>query len=149
MANITASELVGDLMGEHLFDLILAIKRKCQRNEEQIQEELDLSQAQFNALIVMDDDRDVSGCEFARRMALSPSRGSRILNTLVTAGYVRVASGPEDRRAITISLTPEGKVTKQSIIGRMAACESRISAGLDPTSVAQVRHALELLETVL
>jgi DNA-binding MarR family transcriptional regulator len=136
-------------MGERLFELILAVKRKCQRNEEQIQEELGLSQAQFNALIVMDDEREISGCEFAKRMALSPSRGSRILNTLVAGGYARVVPGSEDRRAIMISLTPAGKGIKRRIIGRMAACESRISAGLDPASVAQVRHALELLETVL
>jgi DNA-binding MarR family transcriptional regulator len=136
-------------MGEHLFELILAVKRKCQRNEEQIQEELGLSQAQFNALIVMDDEGEISGCEFAKRMALSPSRGSRILNTLATGGYVRVVPGPADRRAIMISLTPQGRGVKQRIIGCMAACENRISAGLDPTSVAQVRHALELLESVL
>ena len=136
-------------MGERLFELILAVKRKCQRNEEQIQEELGLSQAQFNALIVMDDEREISGCQFAQRMALSPSRGSRVLNALVTGGYVKVLPGPADRRAIMISLTPAGREIKQRIIGRMAACENRISAGLDPTSIAQVKHALKLLETVL
>ncbi len=136
-------------MGERLFELILAVKRKCQRNEEQIQQELGLSQAQFNALIVLDEGQEISGCEFAKRMVLSPSRGSRILNTLVTGGYVSIVPGPADRRAIMISLTPEGRQIKQRIIGRMAACENRISASLDPTSVAQVRHALELLETVL
>jgi len=136
-------------MGERLFELILAIKRKCQRNEEQIQQELGLSQAQFNALIVLDEGQEISGCEFARRMVLSPSRGSRVLNKLVTGGYVEIRPGPADRRAIVISLTPQGREVKQRIIGRMAACESRISAGLDSTGVAQVRHALELLETVL
>ncbi len=136
-------------MGEHLFELILAVKRKCQRNEEQIQEELGLSLAQFNALIVLDEGQEISGCEFARRMVLSPSRGSRILNTLVTGGYVKVLPGPADRRAVVISLTPEGREVKQRIIGRMTACENRISASLDVTSVAQVKHALELLETVL
>lgn len=136
-------------MGGRLFELILAVKRKCQRNEEQIQEELGLSQAQFNALIVLDEGQEISGCEFAKRMVLSPSRGSRVLNTLVTGGYVKVLPGPADRRAILISLTLEGREIKQRIIGRMAACENRISGGLDPTSVAQVKHALELLETVL
>ncbi len=97
----------------------------------------------------MDDEREISGCQFAQRMALSPSRGSRVLNTLVTGGYVKVLPGPADRRAIMILLTPEGREIKRRIIGRMAACENRISAGLDPTNVAQVKHALELLESVL
>jgi MarR family transcriptional regulator, organic hydroperoxide resistance regulator len=136
-------------MGERLFELILAVKRKCQGNEEQIQEELGLSQAEFNALIVLDSQKEGSGCEFATRMALSPSRGSRVLNKLVTDGYVKVVAGLSDRREIAISLTPEGRQVREQIIGRMEACESRICAGLDRASVDQVRHALELLEAVL
>jgi len=136
-------------MGERLFELILAVKRKCQGNQEQIQEELGLSQAEFNALIVLDNQQEVSGCEFAERMALSPSRGSRVLNTLVTDGYIKAVAGPSDRREIAISLTPEGRRVKQQIIGHMEVCENRICAGLDQASVEQVRHALELLEAVL
>jgi DNA-binding MarR family transcriptional regulator len=136
-------------MSGRLFELILAVKRKCQGNEEQIQQEFGLSQAQFNALIVLDEGKEISGCEFAERMALSPSRGSRVVNKLVAGGYVQVLPGPVDRRAIMISLTPKGSETKQQIIGRMEACESRISTALDQMSVEQVRHALELLEAVL
>jgi len=136
-------------MSEHLFELILAVKRKCQGNEEQIQNELGLSQAEFNALIVLDDQREVSGCEFSERMALSPSRGSRVLNKLVTDSYAKALAGPSDRREIAISLTPEGKLAKQQIIGHMEACESRICAGLDQTNVEQIKHALKLLEAAL
>lgn len=136
-------------MSEHLFELILAVKRKCQGSEERIQEELGLSQAEFNALIVLDDQQEVSGCEFAKRMALSPSRGSRVLNKLVTDGYAQAVAGPSDRREIAISLTGEGRRAKQQIIGHMKTCESRICAGLDRTSVEQVKHALALLEAVL
>ncbi len=136
-------------MSERLFELILAVKRKCQGSEEQIQEELGLSQAEFNALIVLDDRQEASGCEFAERMALSPSRGSRVLNKLVTAGYVKAGAGPSDRREIAISLTPEGRRVKQRIIRHMEACESRICAGLDRTSVTQIKQALELLKAVL
>lgn len=136
-------------MSGRLFELILAVKRRCQGSEEQIQKELGLSQAEFNALIVLDEGQELSGCEFARRMVLSPSRGSRVLNKLVSDGYARTIPGPKDRRAIMISLTPEGRAIKLQIIGRMEACESRISGALDQTSVAKIRQALELLETVL
>jgi len=136
-------------MSKRLFELILGVKRKCQGSEERIQEDLGLSQAEFNALVVLDDQQEVSGCEFAERMALSPSRGSRVLNKLVTGGYAKALTGPSDRREIAISLTPEGRRAKQRIIGHMEACESRICAGLDRTSVEQIKHALELLEAVL
>jgi DNA-binding MarR family transcriptional regulator len=136
-------------MSRRFFELILALKRKCQRNEEEIQEELGLSQAEFNALIVLDEGQEVSGSEFAERMALSPSRGSRVLNKLVADGYVRTLTGAADRRALVISLTPEGKQVRQRIIDRMKGCEDRICGSLDEASVEHVRHALALLEGVL
>jgi DNA-binding MarR family transcriptional regulator len=136
-------------MSRRFFELILALKRKCQRNEEEIQEELGLSQAEFNALIVLDEGQEVSGCAFAERMALSASRGSRVLDLLVTDGYVKTAAGLADRRAIVISLTPKGKRAKQRIVDHMEACERRICNDLDDRTVSQIKNALESLETVL
>jgi DNA-binding MarR family transcriptional regulator len=136
-------------MSRQFFELILAVKRKCQSNEEQIQEELCLAPAQFSGLMVLEDGQEITGCEFARRMALSPSRGSRVLNALAADGYVKTRSGPGDRRAVLISLTPKGKRTRQRIVSRMEACESRICGRLDQKRVAQVKNALELLEAAL
>ena len=136
-------------MNERLFELILAVKRKCQRSEEQIQEELGLSQAEFNALIVLADEGQISGWEFAERMALSPSRGSRVLDKLVTDGHVQTHTGPKDRRALVISLTPKGRQVKQRIVDHMEGCERRICGGLDDESVGQIKDALKLLEAVL
>ena len=136
-------------MDRRFFELILAVKRKCQGTEEQIQEELGLSQAEFNGLIVLDDRQAISGNEFAERMALSPSRGSRVLNKLVTDGYVQTHVGANDRRAILISLTGKGKRTRQKIITHMEACESRVCGSLDPTSIEQIKHALEMLDAAL
>lgn len=136
-------------MGRRLFELILAVKRKCQRNEEQIQEELGLSQGQFHGLIVLNDGREVTGGEFAERMALSPSRGSRVLDTLVMDGYVETHSHPDDRRSITISLTPKGRRAKRRISHGMEACESRVCTNLDRDTIRQVTEALELLVATL
>ena len=77
-----------------MIELILAIKRKCQGTEERIQAELGLSPAEFNGLTVLDETQEVSGCEFAGQMMLSPSRGSRVLNRLVSDGYVRTRVSP-------------------------------------------------------
>ncbi len=136
-------------MSERLFELILAGKRKCQSNEERIQDELGLSQAQFNGLIVLDAGGALAGGAFARRMALSVSRGSRVLTALAVDGYVQVQEGPDDRRAVSISLTSKGRRTRQQIFRRMEACESRICKVLDEQHVGQLKSALQLLETVL
>ena len=136
-------------MDRRLFELILAVKRKCQGNEEQIQEDLGLSPGQFHGLIVLDEGQKITGCEFAERMALSPSWGSRVLHTLVVDGYVRTHGRPDDRRSIMVGLTPHGRRTKRRLARQMEACEDRIRTSLDRDSLRQVVHALELLEATL
>jgi DNA-binding MarR family transcriptional regulator len=136
-------------MNRCLFELILAIKRKCQCNEEQIQRELGLSAAEFHGLMVLDEGRELLGGQFAEQMGLSPSRGSRVLNNLVENGFVKAALRPDDRRSISVRLTPEGTRMKARITEYMKACEDRICGQLDETRMRQVRGALELLETAL
>lgn len=136
-------------MSRRFFELILAVKRKCQCNEEQIQEQLGLTAAQFHSLIVLDEGTEVGGCEFAQRMGLSVSRGSRVLNSLAIGGYVATRVRDDDRRAIQIALTAKGRRMKGRIADHMADCESRICGRLDRSGVRQVREALERLETVL
>lgn len=136
-------------MSKRLFELILAIRYTCQSNEEQIQEELGLSQAEFNGLIVLDEGEEMSGCAFAARMGLSPSRGSRVLNKLVTNGYVKTQTSTQDRRAVLVSLTTKGRRTKRRISERMAACEERLRRRLDEKKLQQVTRALEMLEAAL
>lgn len=136
-------------MSRCLFEVILAVKRKCQGNEEQIREDLGLSQAEFNGLLVLADVEEMTGCEFARRMGLSPSRASRVLDRLVIGDYATRRSDVEDRRAIQVCLTAQGRRMSRRIMDRMRACEDRICGNLDGAEVRQVRRALELLETVL
>ncbi len=136
-------------MNRCLFELVLAIKRKCMCNEEQIQEQLGLSAAEFHGLMVLDDGRAVLGGQFAERMGLSASRGSRVLNRLVTDGLVQVQPGSKDRRSISVSLTDRGMRMRQEIAEHMRACERRICGRLEKASVEQVKGALEVLEAAL
>ena len=136
-------------MSRRFFELILAIKQKCHCNEERIREALDLSHAEFNGLIVLGVGREMTGGEFAERMALSPSRGSRVLNKLVVNGYARTHFSPQDRRTLLILLTSKGERARQQIVRHMQTCEDRICKGLSRQDVRQVTSALEKLESVL
>lgn len=136
-------------MSRRFFELILAIKRKCQTNEEQIREQLGLSQAEFNGLLVLAEGQEITGCEFSQRMALSASRGSRVLGTLVADGYAATRISPKDRRTVLISLTERGITAKEQIVRHMEACESRICGSLDDATIAKVKESLQVLETVL
>jgi DNA-binding MarR family transcriptional regulator len=136
-------------MNERLFELILAIKRRCQWNEDAICGRLGLSQAEFNALMVLDDEREILGGEFAERMGLSPSRGSRVLNRLVNDGLANVEFGSNDRRTIHVGLTTKGQRMRARVVGQMTACENRICGGLSQADLERLRKALKTLATVL
>lgn len=133
----------------NLFELILSIKRKCQANEDRIQEEIGISQAEFNGLLVLNPDEALPGAEFAQRMGLSASRGSRVLTKLMNSGYVHSEFKPGDRRSVSISLTDNGETMKSRIFNRMQECETRICSGMDECKIDQIREALELLEQAL
>jgi DNA-binding MarR family transcriptional regulator len=110
---------------------------------------LGLSAAEFNGLMVLGSGQAVLGGEFAGRMGLSPSRGSRVLNKLVTDGLAKAELSPKDRRAISICLTARGARMKKRITEHMEACEDRICGKLERTDMGRVREALELLESAL
>jgi DNA-binding MarR family transcriptional regulator len=99
--------------------------------------------------MALDSGQVVLGGQFAERMGLSPSRGSRVLNKLVTEGLVRAELSPKDRRSVSVSLTERGMEMKGRITEHMRACESRICRRLEQADVRQVRGALELLEAAL
>ena len=132
-----------------LFELILSIKRKCQSREDIIQNDLGLSQAEFNGLLILEPDEKIQGFQFAERLGLSPSRGSRVVGKLNKRGFVRTEFKPEDRRTMFISITKTGIRFKQEIYERMKACEDRICSQLQPRHIEQIRESLILLDQVL
>lgn len=136
-------------MNRCFFELILAIKQKCECNEGQIRKQLGLSQAEFNGLLALERDREIQGCQLAQRMGVSASRGSRILNQLAVAGYVKTRIDPEDRRTILISMTSQGQQMRERIMGCASACEDRVRERIDRVKIGQIKESLRLLEGAL
>ncbi len=136
-------------MDEQLFELILAVKRKCQGHEDEICGALGLSQAEFHALLLLDGRQEMLGGEFSGRMGLSPSRGSRVLNRLVDDGLARVRLGADDRRTIHVGLTEKGRRTRERVTACMRACEDRLRGHFTPGELHRVRKALQQLTAVL
>jgi len=134
---------------KHLFELILSLKRKCQAREDVIQKDLGISQAEFNGLIVLNDNEKIEGYNFAERMGLSPSRSSRVLSKLNTKAFVCTEFKPEDRRSVSIMLTAKGKSIRHQIFARMQKCESRICSGLDNCRIDEIKKTLMFLEKML
>ncbi len=51
----------------------------------------------------------------ARELSLSPSRMTRILDSLVQKGYIERVTSDEDRRAVTVKMTDSGKSVSEKL----------------------------------
>ena len=132
-------------MKHHLFEIILRIKNRCQSKEEEICNQYDLSHAEFNGLLALDKHQSLTASEWANRMGLSPSRTSRVLNTMLKKDFCTTTTPLDNRRSILISLTQTGSQKQQNIREAMLACEEQILNGLSPGEQQQLTRALELL----
>ena len=63
---------------------------------------------QYRMLAVLDADDRQNVRDLAARLGVERSTATRMCNRLVSAGLIERAEDPSDRRAVFISLTPEG-----------------------------------------
>ncbi|MBC7186443.1 MAG: MarR family transcriptional regulator [Calditrichaeota bacterium] len=136
-------------MEKRLFELIMAVSAKCWATEQKIMDQLALSPAEFNALLIMEEGEALPACELSAKMGLSPSRGSRVIDRLAKQGYVSVTPAAEDRRRVNVTLTNQGKEMQHRIGELMTECEERLLAALSPQAQKKVREALTLLVDVM
>ena len=134
---------------DRIIDLIVALKHKCSIREEDIQKEFNLSQAEYHGVVVMEPDEKVSCGEFSGRLALSPSRGSRIIGKMMEKGFINYDSIPGDRRAHSISLTPKGKRVKNKVEQKKDECEKTIRTHYTEKQAGELKNVLTgLLEAL-
>jgi DNA-binding MarR family transcriptional regulator len=132
-------------MNQPLFDLVMALKRKCAATEARIQEKLGLTQAEYNGVMGIDSGEVLSGSTFAERMGLSPSRASRVTARLVERNLLAIEHGTVDRREIKLTLTAEGATMRASIARELHSCERNIMESLPSDEREEVKRALARL----
>jgi DNA-binding MarR family transcriptional regulator len=132
-------------MNQPLFDLVMALKRKCAATEARIQEKLGLTQAEYNGVMGIDSGEVLSGSTFAERMGLSPSRASRVTARLVERNLLAIEHGTVDRREIKLTLTAEGATMRANIARELHSCERNIMESLPSDEREEVKRALARL----
>lgn len=74
-----------------------------------------ISISQSHILDVLTEEGDLTMQRLAKRMFKSVSTMTRVVAQLVRRGYVKRRQDPEDRRAVWISITPQGKAIVAAI----------------------------------
>jgi DNA-binding MarR family transcriptional regulator len=126
-----------------LTGLIRAIRDCCQRHEEEMCYKLSLTESQFTCLLAIPEPAgELSVQQVATIMDLSPSRASRIIDSLVRAGLLDRRNLDRDRRTQLVALTSAGQEKWQAVHQLLAECEAKLLARVPSP------RSLELAETL-
>lgn len=135
-------------MEKSIVDLIIQLKRGCMNDEEQIRTLCNVSLAEYKGIMVIRKGEKITCNILSKKMGLSPSRGSRIIDNLVKKGYLSRMINPEDRRSFVVSLSSKGVKIKSQIEQERNNCEKRIRKKLSAREVELIKEGLELINKI-
>jgi len=135
-------------MEEKLIDLIIELKKGCMEDEEQIRTLCNVSLAEYKAVMEIDTTERITCNVLSKKMGLSPSRGSRIIDGLVRKKYLIRMTNSEDRRSFVLSLSPKGTKIKEQIERERNNCEKRIREKLSAKEFNLIKESLELVTKI-
>ncbi len=95
---------------ERLADLTFSLLARCQEKEAWLAEGHGLFQAEFKCLRLFGSNESLNNKEIAKRMNVSPSRSTRIIDGLEKKGYMQREIDQTDRRNMRVFLSRRGKI---------------------------------------
>lgn len=135
-------------MGKNLVDLIIELKKICMKDEEQIRTLCNISLSEYQGIIKINITERITCNTLSKKMGLSPSRGSRIIDDLVKKGYLLRTTNSEDRRSFVLSLSSKGIKIRKKIEQERNNCEYRLRKNLSVREVELIKEGLELITKV-
>ncbi len=103
----------------------------------------ELSHAQFELLIELQERGELSAGELATAARLSPATVTQMLEHLAAVGHVERVRSELDRRVVVSRLTAQGR---RAIEAKRAAWQSRWAAALEGVSAQELQAATRVLE---
>jgi DNA-binding MarR family transcriptional regulator len=95
---------------EHLANLTFSLLAGCQQKEAWLAKQHGLFHAEFKCLRLFGTDESLNNTQISKRMNLSPSRLTRIIDGLVQKGYMLREIDQDDRRNMIVTLSRRGKI---------------------------------------
>jgi DNA-binding MarR family transcriptional regulator len=148
IAYVANSIEVDNKMEKKLVDLITELKKDCLIDEKQIRALCNVSLAEYKAVVEIKATERVTCNILSKKMGLSPSRGSRIIDGLVRKKLLVRTTNPEDRRSFVLSLSSKGAKIKDDIEQERNNCEKRIREKLSTKEFDAIKESLELVTKI-
>jgi MarR family transcriptional regulator, organic hydroperoxide resistance regulator len=105
----------------------------------------EISHAQFELLIELDERGELSAGELASAARLSPGSVTEMLDGLAESGYVERTRSPSDRRVVVSRLTPLGAARVEA---KRRAWQGSWEEALGGFSARELRSASRVLESL-
>jgi DNA-binding MarR family transcriptional regulator len=134
---------------KEIYDIILRLKHFCVCNESKISSSCHIGIAELNGINALGNNENITCTELSKRMDLSLSRGSRIIDNLVKKGYLLRKIKDHDRRFTLLYLTEKGKELKNNINKEQRAFEEDINSELTAQEIESIKKGLNILENFL
>lgn len=128
-----------------LIEILTELRKECVASEEKIRRSLDLSEAEYNGLLCLNEDEKITCQEFSERMRLSVSRGSRVIDRLFENGYLDRVDCSEDRRCKHVKITKSGIEIQRKIDKHRQDCEQKLASDYSKQKLAMLKKELRRL----
>ena len=125
-----------------IMSIVYEMKKKCSQMDQQLMDELDISQSELLFFSSLNNCQGISSPELAKSMGLSASRVSRVVEKLVVNGYLDRNPDTSDRRAIILCLTDKGKLVRNKIDKVKNDCEARLLETIPSEEVEKFRDII-------
>jgi DNA-binding MarR family transcriptional regulator len=132
-------------LAEQMADLTYELLENCQLKIERTAHKLNLTVAEFKLLRSLQADEKLSAGALAKRLGLSSSRITRIIDGLVSKGMVKKEVAGKDHRVVEIRLTETGRVTRDQLKAMYVTVHQDIIDRLPSDTEESVIHAMHKL----
>ena len=130
---------------ERLADLTFSLLARCQEKEAWLAEKHGLFQAELKCLRLFGSDETLNNKEIAKRMNLSPSRLTRIIDGLASRGYMKREIDQSDRRNMRVFLSRRGKILTNKLYKAFVDIHYEILQDIDVSQHESLITAMEHL----
>ena len=136
-------------MAKNFIDLIFQLKSSCQAKEEKIRQDLNLSPAEFRGILAIIPGSEIPCNILAKKMGLSISRGSRVIDKLLNNSYLKGRKNEKDHRITTVTLSQKGVSVQKKIHQILEDCEHTILKSMDRNELKALENSLIKLSDIL
>lgn len=134
---------------ELLANMIFNLLPKCKQKEEMLAEKNGLRHSEYKCLEAFEPGIKISNSVVAKRMNVSPSRTSRIIDDLVKKKYLLREEFSEDRRSINLSLSESGEILRNELRKEYVKLHKEILKSLNPSDQQSLIVALRVLNSAI